>query len=211
MTKIFFDTEFTGLHQATTLISIGLVAEGGESFYAELTDYDQSQINDWLRDNVISHLQLASIPKNRVFNGALAFPSKAGENHEVVAPMTSYCHIRGSKEVVAAMLTQWLEKFTSASINASVQFWSDCLAYDWVLLNALLADYSEGYPQLPPGLNYIPMDICPLLQLKGIDPDVSREHFAFGDAIYGQDFGQLKHNALWDARVIKACYEKLTA
>ena len=36
MTKIFFDTEFTGLHQKTTLISIGLIAETGETFYAEL-------------------------------------------------------------------------------------------------------------------------------------------------------------------------------
>jgi DNA polymerase III epsilon subunit-like protein len=33
-TKIFFDTEFTGLHQKTTLISIGLVSECGKTFYA---------------------------------------------------------------------------------------------------------------------------------------------------------------------------------
>ena len=44
MTKIFFDTEFTGLHQKTTLISIGLVSEDGREFYAELTDYDKSQV-----------------------------------------------------------------------------------------------------------------------------------------------------------------------
>lgn len=37
MRKIFFDTEFTGLHQNTTLISIGLVSDEGERFYAELT------------------------------------------------------------------------------------------------------------------------------------------------------------------------------
>ena len=30
-TKVFFDTEFTGLRQQTTLISIGLVAESGEA------------------------------------------------------------------------------------------------------------------------------------------------------------------------------------
>lgn len=45
-TKIFFDTEFTGLHQKTTLISIGFIAETGETFYAELTDYNKSQINE---------------------------------------------------------------------------------------------------------------------------------------------------------------------
>lgn len=38
--KIFFDTEFTGLQQNTSLISIGLVTEDDRSFYAELVDYN---------------------------------------------------------------------------------------------------------------------------------------------------------------------------
>ena len=39
--KVFFDTEFTGLHRNTTLISIGLVSEDGRTFYAEFNDYDR--------------------------------------------------------------------------------------------------------------------------------------------------------------------------
>ena len=35
--NIFFDTEFTGLRKDTTLISIGMIAENGKTFYAELT------------------------------------------------------------------------------------------------------------------------------------------------------------------------------
>ena len=35
-TKVFFDTEFTGLQQDTDLISIGFVAEDGEELYIEL-------------------------------------------------------------------------------------------------------------------------------------------------------------------------------
>jgi len=37
--KIFFDTEFTGLHQNTSLISIGCIDEECRTFSAELTDY----------------------------------------------------------------------------------------------------------------------------------------------------------------------------
>ena len=37
--KIFFDTEFTGLHKNTELISIGLIAENGNMFYGEITNY----------------------------------------------------------------------------------------------------------------------------------------------------------------------------
>lgn len=56
MTKVFFDTEFTGLHQNTTLISIGLVSECGKTFYAEFTDYDKGQVDDWIQENVIKNL-----------------------------------------------------------------------------------------------------------------------------------------------------------
>ena len=45
-TKLFFDTEFTGLHKNTTLISIGIISEDGKTFYAELNDYDINQISD---------------------------------------------------------------------------------------------------------------------------------------------------------------------
>ena len=41
--KIYFDTEFTGLHKDTTLISIGLVSECGKTFYGECYDYDENQ------------------------------------------------------------------------------------------------------------------------------------------------------------------------
>ena len=44
--KIFFDTEFTGLHKNTTLISIGCIDEAGRTFYAEFIDYDRSQYDE---------------------------------------------------------------------------------------------------------------------------------------------------------------------
>lgn len=54
--RIFFDMEFTGLHQRTSLISIGCVSEDGQHFYAELDDFDLSQVDDWIQENVIDHL-----------------------------------------------------------------------------------------------------------------------------------------------------------
>ena len=40
--NIFFDTEFTGLQKDTDLISIGLISENNDVFYAEITDYDKT-------------------------------------------------------------------------------------------------------------------------------------------------------------------------
>ena len=61
--KLFFDTEFTGLHQHTTLISLGIVSEHGDKFYAEFIDYDKNQVNEWIRENVINNLKFSSQTK----------------------------------------------------------------------------------------------------------------------------------------------------
>lgn len=169
--KIFFDTEFTGLHQQTTLISIGMVAENGDTFYAELTDYDRGQIDEWLQKNVIE--KLASVEH---------------------APCTLNEVVVGNTEAVGIALIEWLGQFDAC------EMWSDCLSYDWVLFCNI---FGHAF-SIPKNVYYIPFDICTLLKAKGIDPDINRERFA---DIEGE---ARKHNALWDARVIKACYERLT-
>jgi len=50
--------------------------------------------------------------------------------------------------------------------------------------------------------------LCTLLKEKGVDPDISREKFAFGEG--NSDIVATKHNALWDAMTIKSCHHKLT-
>ena len=183
--NIFFDTEFTGLNKDTTLISIGLIAENGDKFYAEFTDYDKSQIeyNDWIRENVINNLIL-------------------DDDYKYDGTLISYSHkhirIRDVKKNISKALRDWLLMF-----DEPIDMWSDCLAYDWVLFNDLLANYKNGYPELPKNINYIPFDICTLFKIKGIDPDISREEFVKDINIKN------KHNSLYDAEIIKECYEKL--
>ena len=52
--KIFFDTEFTGLHKNITLICVGLKSEDNRQFYAEIIDYDERQYDDWISENMIN-------------------------------------------------------------------------------------------------------------------------------------------------------------
>lgn len=175
-TKIFFDTEFTGLHQNTTLISIGLISECGTTFYAELTDYDKDQVNDWIKDNVISNLVLSRFNIEKDYS-----------------PYMKNVIYSGNMKGLNQALSHWLHKFKS------VEIWSDCLAYDWVLFNNIFGTAFD----IPENVYYIPFDICTMFELKGIDPDISREEFS------NMNEGAEKHNALWDAKVIKACYDKL--
>jgi len=55
---IFFDTEFTDIHREAKLISIGLVAEDGRTFYAELADtYRLDDVGDFARVAVLPLLE----------------------------------------------------------------------------------------------------------------------------------------------------------
>ena len=176
-TKIFFDTEFTGLHQKTTLISIGLISECGKTFYAELSDYDKSQIDDWLQKNVIDNLYLNQC------NHGLQATSLFGDHHNFI----------GKTFNTRLALENWLSQFES------VEMWSDCLSYDWVLFNQL---FGHAF-NIPKNVYYIPFDICTLFHVKGVDPDVNREEFS------NMKEGSQKHNALWDAKVNRECFVKL--
>lgn len=188
-TKIFFDCEFTGLHQNTTLISIGLVSECGKTFYAEFNDYDTEQIDDWLLENVINNLQ---------YNGI--FQKLDETQHSISYKSTTYN--------IKEKLTTWLKQFEQ------IEIWSDCLSYDWVLFNEI---FGHAF-NIPKNVYYIPFDICTLFKVKGIDPDINREKFVCnvfsegGEPLFfdveGKMIEKKKHNALWDARIIMACYVK---
>jgi hypothetical protein len=60
--RIFFDTEFTGLHKNTTLISLGLVTETDESVYFEFEGYDKAEA----KQTVLSELLDIPLPKEEV-------------------------------------------------------------------------------------------------------------------------------------------------
>jgi len=173
-TKIFFDTEFTGLHQNTTLVSIGFISECGRSFYAELTDYDKTQIDEWVQNNVIGNLT-NQLMLNNSFDG------------------TENVRCKCDLPLLKLYLEQWLSQF------GRIEMWSDCLSYDWVLFNQI---FGHAF-NIPKNVYYIPFDICTLFYAKGIDADISREEFT------GLTGNSVKHNALWDAIVIRECYLKL--
>ena len=54
--KVFIDLEYTGQHQFTTLVSIGMVGENNEELYLTFNDYDQTQVTSWLKKNVLSEI-----------------------------------------------------------------------------------------------------------------------------------------------------------
>ncbi len=151
MTKIFFDTEFTELTRDAKLLSLGMVSESGERFYAEISGIHRKDLNPWVLENVVPNLK---------------FWDRDGCSWDDGNPTT--LEVFGPKEKVADFVLKWLSPF------GEVEMWADVLAWDWLLF----CDLWEGSFGMPKNIFYIPFDIATLFREKGLDPDISREEFA---------------------------------
>lgn len=180
--KIFFDTEFTGLHKDTTLISLGCVDENGRSFYAEFTDYDNKQVNDWIKENVIPYMMYRKAINNATY---------------IDMNDPNYTGVNGSKAYVTQAFKKWLSEYDD------VQFVSDVCHYDMVLLIDLFGtafDLPEGVSAVCHDLNQDIASYFGWTDTKAFDE--SRE------GMLDKPIEGSKHNSLYDARVIKALYDK---
>ena len=195
--NIYFDTEFTGLVPNTTLISIGCVAETGEKFYAEFTDYNKDLCDDWIKENVIKNLYLKKDP-----NSVSALISDELENYEV----------KGYSRQILKYFTEWLKWVSDKPFKKRerIQFVSDVCHYDFYLLCNLFG----GAFSLPGNVCPWCHDICQDL-IDPNDGDIKDGFDAFNfsreEACKFYNQGKLpegnKHNALYDAEVIKMIYE----
>ena len=179
-TNVFMATKNTGYHQKSSLISLGMVTEHDERFYAEFTDYDKSDVDEWTNENVIKNLWCKR--SERV----------EGNAKNITTTFSDYPYVGDTEH-----LKHFVKKYLS--MPATIQIWGDYSTYDWMLFNNIFGSVFD----LPSNVNYIPLDICTMFHLKGKDQNMARESFV-GHIVDGH-----KHNALYDARVIKACYDKL--
>lgn len=184
--RVYFDTEFTGLHKDTTLISIGLIAENGKEFYAELTDFDESQCDKWIEENVL---------KNLILSGNDEFADRLGEKENATV-------VLGNKHDVMTELSEWFSQFDN------VQPVSDVCHYDMVLLIDLFGGAFDLPKNVSAVCHDINQDIANHYKISEIDAfDKSREEIV--REICGKEIEGDKHNSLYDAKVIKAIYEEI--
>lgn len=188
--KIFFDTEFTGLHKNTTLISLGMIAEDGRTFYAEFLDYDNLQVDDWIRDNVIANLKYKTCIEN--------WCNKNPENFECV----------GYSYKIRQWLREWLE------VYETVELVSDCCHYDMVLFIDIFGNAFDIPKQVNPVCHDINQDIAKYFKISETDAfDLSREAIIETAADSIESTNEVikiegdKHNSLYDAKVIREIYK----
>lgn len=208
--NLYFDTEFTGLVPGTTLISLGIVSENGDKFYAEFTDYDRNQVTPWIEENVIKNLRAY---RQLESPDGLAIYEPADETFDF-----DYC--LGDTNYIKEKLSEWIKWHAhelSGKEPQRVQFVSDVCHYDFYLLQNQIFG---GAFEIPDYINPVCYDICQDINewsCMGVGNnfnitrnmynafDISREKLV-EDALLELPKG-IKHNALYDAEVIKILYE----
>lgn len=227
---LFFDTEFTGLHKDTNLISIGIVSEDGKKFYAEFCDYDRTKCDDWILENVISNLYLSEpmfeeeaqefvrvnstrsrkawIPYERPKSVFITTNKKEHINEKIclifnaVEDENGNRNVFGDKEWIVLHLKEWLSQFDS------VQFVSDVCHYDFVLLIDIFGTAFDLPENVCASCHDINQDIAKHYGISEREAfDKSREEIVM--ELCGHEVEGKKHNALYDAEVIKAIYEEI--
>ena len=182
---IFFDTEFTQLSKDGELISLGMITDGGSIFYAEFTDFSTELLTDWHYENVIKNLANKCIPKKLTIR-------RDGTN----------VSMSGTKEEVREELLTWLNGF-----NQDIQLVSDVCHYDFMLFIDIFGTAFDLPECISPYCIDINQEISKALKITNKEAfDVDRDDFAENGT---ENISIAKHNALWDAKVIRDIYNTI--
>ena len=110
--RFFYDTEFIEDGRTIDLVSIGVVDEDGEEFYAVSTDFDPRPAIPWVRENVLDRLPS---PADR------AWRSRARIRDDLLEFLTTSAAARGGpREPIE--LWAWVAAYDHVAL---VQLWGD--------------------------------------------------------------------------------------
>lgn len=193
--KISLDCEFTELSKKGELISIGLIAENGEKFYAEFIDfpYENIETNDWMLENVIKNLEFVNLELVKQYwenirNGNIDL----FETEEIFINNTETYKMLGTKYTIKNRLKEWLSRFDYIEIIA------DCGHYDFVFFIDLFGNAFN----LPANVSPSYIELNNLIAKKYNLTEVQAFNFNRQKAIensYMDMYYGTQHNSLADA------------
>ena len=220
MYNIFIDTEFTHLGKDPDLLSVGMIAETGETLYAEVSNFATEKFNknkNFLKQYVIPNLKY--IKYSASLNAIYAVETIKQEP-EISDHMDLICNSVTVKKAVNNWIGMLIKKHGLDNEEFMIQFVSDCAAYDAVLINDVVSELlttSNEYSSLPlisPIVYDIVYDIKSYLEKKNGTAslydafDINREDLV---KELGSELPEniKKHNSFFDAQIIKSIYDKL--
>ena len=128
-TRVFYDTEFREDGRTIDLLSIGLVRETGESYYAVVSDADWDAVtkDDWLRENVWRSLPVRGMK--------IALTSVGGGKHERRVQYSGFLDTTSVLVKPKWVIANEVRDFLTGTPN--LELWAWYAAYDHVALAQL--------------------------------------------------------------------------
>lgn len=211
MINMYFDTEFTGLRAKTDLISIGILI-GEKLFYAEILNVDVSE--NTVGKDTYEFLQSDVFPG--LLDGELPTSKMRERTNKGTVIVDEY-------NMVSKELIDFLFGYVNANPKTKICPISDVMYYDMVLLMDLINHYKptnneeyEKVKRVRDAVSPAGIDINDFIsRYKKIDIykafDYNREKLLDEFDDISLVFPGKKHNALYDARVIRALYKILNS
>jgi hypothetical protein len=225
--NLYFDFEFTSLSPDAQPISIGIISDDNKKFYAEFTDFDINHCDEWVKENVLSKLYL----KEKFCENARIL---AGDSWKCIANIIG---IKFHLSEWLSQFSDYKIQFV-CDCGTYDWYWMVQLLAEWEQIeddkNGFDGNcptcgtkgkesFSIGLPNLPSNVSPVPEDLNDLIARKQQISvreafDLNREELVGNwDKLDEMNSGKKsynldqfpKHNALWDAKVIKQIYNKL--
>jgi len=159
--KFWYDTEFIEDGRTIDLISIGIVAENGDSYYAISTEFKARKASQWVKDNVLIHL-----PERNVNLSDSSISPRIKEESLAWKP----------RRQIADEVRQFVLSFPPKP-----EFWGYYADYDHVVLCQLfgtMMDLPKGFPMYTRDIK----QLCDELGNPQLPEQGKGEHHALADA-----------------------------
>lgn len=160
--KFFFDTEFMALDARVELLSIGIVREDGQEFYAVNTDADLTHADDFVKQHVLPGLN--TIPTGSVSR-------RRRRSVEMV---------RGGLRQLGQAVDEFLPPLPDGERHEAWAYYAD---YDWVAFCSMwgrMVDLPSRFPWLCRDVMQLALDAG--LDRSVLPEDDKDEHHALVDA-----------------------------
>jgi len=105
MKKVFFDVLTTGDYLGSQLMSVGLLADTGETFYGEVNDYEYKKEFADVVDNQRKHFKFEKPPP--------------GQDEYWVWSKGNFVEMRGTTQVIGRYITDWLHAILGGLVALS--------------------------------------------------------------------------------------------
>ncbi len=177
--KYFIDTEFVEKPNTIELISMGIVSEKGDTFYAESASFDMKICNDWIMKNVVSSLRWRHEMNCKAICGSKGFNNCSTRTIDGRAVTECF----GENSFIGKCVNNFI---TDSYEDGTIEFYGYYADYDWVVFCWLFGKMMD----LPKGFPMYCKDIKQMMDEKGNPKkpeQASGEHNALGDAIYHKE------------------------